>query len=104
MLFDIESYKGSFSQVSSTVEFSGGVQSTQLEQLLQVVQVGVHIGVSSTQSGIGVGSGVGVGTGVITFVQLCVKHSHPQLSQGNSLQPHPQDILIVVLPLQASHP
>jgi hypothetical protein len=68
-LFDIESNKGFFSQVSSIDVNPDVVQSVQSVHSTQSVQVGVQVvcGGKGLQTGVGLGVGVGVGVnGIIT--------------------------------------
>jgi hypothetical protein len=103
--FDIESNNGFVSQVFSTDVNPVDGQSIHSVQAVQVTQmVGVQTGVKVSQVGVGSGVGVGVGVGSIIVPQVCVKHSHPQVSQGCSLQSHPQVNVFSLLPLQISHP
>ena len=69
ILFDIESYKGSFSQVSSIEVYPVGVQSKQSKQVSQTAQLGVQTGTMWSQVGNGLGVGVGVGVGGIIVTQ-----------------------------------
>jgi hypothetical protein len=78
-------------------------QSTHSSQLSQVVQVGVHTGVGVVHSGVGV-TGIGVTGGTIIVSQLCSKHSHPHVKQGDSLQSHPQVSCFSFKPPHNEHP
>ena len=66
--------------------------------------VGVHTGVCVSHDGVGVGVGDGVGVGKITVSQLCIWHSHPQVSHELSLQPQPHVSEIFLSPPQSGHP
>jgi hypothetical protein len=102
MLFDNASHLGSFSQVSSIDENPVYEQTSQVVQLWQVS----HPQGSGKIQLVGYGDGVGVGVGVgkITSPQMWVLHSHPQVKQELSLQPHPQLPATTELPPQRLHP